>query len=59
MKKLKLKQMENLEGGKFGGNGPDECYVSTIPRGDGGFLDYCCHDYYVFWIPVDTECGYQ
>lgn len=56
MKKMTLEQMATVEGGKFWGNGEPRC--TTINNGAGQDLyEWCCQDYFVFWIKVDTSCG--
>ena len=53
MKNLELKQMENIEGGKFWGSVMTSC--TAVTNGAGGVLYYYgCSDYYMLWIRVTS-----
>jgi len=56
MEKMTFEQMAQFEGGKFWGNSELRC--TPVTNGAGTTLyEWCCADYYMLWIKVDTNCG--
>ncbi|MEN8126050.1 MAG: hypothetical protein ABFR32_13085 [Bacteroidota bacterium] len=52
MKELSFEKLENLEGGKFWGWGPETCVTSYDSVGS---CTTCTSHYYALWINVSTN----